>query len=57
MSGTTAGGRGKVADRAQNQRWAWRQRTEQHTASRRALAGMRLSHHAHTLVTLGRPLS
>jgi hypothetical protein len=32
---------------------AWRQRTEQQTASRRALAGMGFWHHAHGLVTPG----
>ena len=34
-----------------------RQRTDQHTASRRALAGIGPSHHAHSLVTPGHPLS
>jgi len=36
---------------------AWRQRTEQQTASRRALAGMGFWHHAHSLVTPGHRLS
>ncbi len=34
-----------------------RQRTEQHTASRRPWQGIRPSHHAHSLVTPGHPLS